>query len=123
MIILGLLLLIAAVAFGIDVAWKNDFRIADPVAFGQHLGVHNAATLFVVGAITGALALLGISLLVAGMRHKRTKAVSRRRTRHEERGIHKERDELRVENADLHNELDSERVGSADRDVETSSRQ
>jgi len=122
MVIVGILLLIAAVAFGIDFVWKNDFRIADPVAFGQHLGVHDAAALFVVGAITGAVALLGLSLLIAGVRRKGTKAASRHRARREGQGVHQERDELRAENEELRGELQNERVDPGGRTIEDSPR-
>jgi hypothetical protein len=109
MIIIGLLLLIAAAAFGIDFVWKNDFRVADPTVFGQHLGIHDATALFVVGAITGAAALLGIALLVAGLRRKGSKATTRHQQGKNERRTRDERDALRSENTELRAELDGER--------------
>lgn len=54
MIILGLLLLVVAVIFGLDLIWKNHFTIRSPALFGQTLGIHNAAEFFILGAITGA---------------------------------------------------------------------
>jgi hypothetical protein len=65
MIILGLLLLVIAIGFGVDFVWKNDVHIANPTVFGERLGIHSAASLFVVGAITGAVILLGCR--VAGL--------------------------------------------------------
>jgi hypothetical protein len=115
MIIIGLLLLIAAAALGIDFVAKNDFRIADPTVFGQHLGIHRASALFIVGAVTGAAALLGVALLVAGMRRKGSKAVTRHQRRKDLRHTRDERDALRSENADLRKSLDEEHATNGSR--------
>jgi hypothetical protein len=92
MVIIGLLLLIIAVAFGIDLVWKNNVHIANPTVFGEKLGLHSAASLFVVGAITGAAVLLGIALLLWGVRRKGASAVSRRHERTETRRLREDRD-------------------------------
>jgi hypothetical protein len=92
MIIIGLLLLIVAVAFGIDFVWKNDVHITNPTVFGERLGIHSAASLFVVGAITGAAVLLGVWLLLWGVRRKGANAVSRRHERTETRHLREERE-------------------------------
>jgi hypothetical protein len=112
MIVIGLLLLVFAAAFGIDLVWKNNFHITNPTVFGQSLGIHSAASLFVTGAITGAAVLVGIALLFAGMRRKGTKAVSGRRARKEALRLREDRDKLRSENAQLHSELDHRDAGA-----------
>ena len=55
MIITGLVLLIVAAVFGLDLIWKNHYTIRSPAPFGQTLGIHNAAELFIIGAIAGAV--------------------------------------------------------------------
>jgi hypothetical protein len=92
MIIIGLLLLIIAVVFGIDFVWKNNVHIANPTVFGERLGIHSAASLFVVGAITGAAILLGVALLCGGVRRKGAHAMSRRRERTETQHLREERE-------------------------------
>jgi hypothetical protein len=108
MIVIGLLLVIIAVVFGIDFVWKNNFHITNPTVFGESLGVHSAASLFVVGAITGAVVLAGIVLLLAGARRKGANAASRRKSRQQARRLREDRDTLRAENTDLHSELDQQ---------------
>jgi hypothetical protein len=70
MIIFGLVLLIAAAVFGLDLMWKNSYSMRSPALFGQTLGIHNTAVFFLAGAITGAVLLLGIALMLAGLRRK-----------------------------------------------------
>jgi hypothetical protein len=45
-IITGSVLLIVAAVFGVDLIWKNHYPIRSPALFGQTLGIHNAAELF-----------------------------------------------------------------------------
>jgi len=97
MIILGLLLLVIAGAFGIDLILKNDVHIANPTVVGERLGIHSAAALFVVGAITGAAVLLGVAVLIWGIRRKGVHVVSRRHERAETRRVREERDQLRAQ--------------------------
>ena len=113
MIILGLLLLVVAVIFGLDLIWKNHFTIHSPALFGQTLGVHNAAELFILGVITGAVLLLGIAIVLAGLRRKGTKARQHRAQRQEARSarrdrdqVQQERDQVQEENERLHHRLD-----------------
>lgn len=40
MIIIGLVLLIVAAVFGLDLIWKNHYTIRSPDLFGQTLGIH-----------------------------------------------------------------------------------
>jgi hypothetical protein len=103
MIVIGLLLLIIAAAFGIDLIWKNDVHITNPTVFGERLGIHSAASLFVIGAITGAAALLGVALLLWGVRRKGAGALSRRHERMETRRLREDRDnKLRSESGQPH---------------------
>lgn len=119
MIILGLLLLVAAAAFGLDVIWKNHYTIRSPAFLGQSLGIHNAAEFFIIAAITGAVLLLGIAMVLAGMRRKGTKASRHRAQRKEARNALRDRDQARAENERLHRRLDHDDVhhdASADSD-------
>lgn len=81
MIIVGLILVIAGAAFGIDVAVKNRFTVRDVEAFGSTLGLHHAEQIFILGAITGAVVLLGLGLMIAGISRNRSKHVAHRRQR------------------------------------------
>jgi cell division protein FtsB len=124
MIILGLLLLVVAAIFGLDLIWKNHFTIRSPALFGQTLGIHNAAGFFILGAITGAVLLLGIAMVLAGMRRKGTKAKQHRAQRKEasnarhdrdqaqaERDqVQAERDRVREENEKLHRRVDHDDI-------------
>jgi hypothetical protein len=124
MIILGLLLLVVAAIFGLDLIWKNHFTIRSPALFGQTLGIHNAAEFFILGAITGAVLLLGIAMMLAGMRRKGTKAKQHRAQRKEasnarhdrdqaqaERDqVQAERDRVREENEKLHRRVDHDDI-------------
>ena len=113
MIIIGLVLLIAAAVFGLDLIWKNHYAMRSPALFGQTLGIHNAAEFFVVGAVTGAVLLLGIALLLAGMRRKGTKARQHRAQRKEARNAARERDQAQEENEKLHRQLDHDDAGTS----------
>ncbi len=92
MIIIGLVLLIVAVVFGLDLLWKNDFPVQDPLVFGQSLGIHTARGFFLTGVITGAVLLLGIALILSGIRRKGRKIVQRRRDRKEAGAAQESRD-------------------------------
>jgi hypothetical protein len=69
-IIIGLVLLIGSAVFGLDLIWKNHYTIRSPALFGQTLGIHHAAELFIIGAIAGAVLLLGIAMMLAGLPRK-----------------------------------------------------
>jgi hypothetical protein len=108
MIIIGLVLLIAGAGFGLDLVWKNSYTIKSPHVFGQSIALHHASVLFVAGAITGAAILLGIALLMAGMRRKGTKAKQHRQDRKEAKNAARERDRAQKENDKLRQRLDSD---------------
>ena len=113
MIILGLLLLIVAVVFGLDLIWKNHFAIHTPALFGQTLGIHNAAELFIVGAATGAVLILGIAMILAGIRRKGHQARQHHAQRKDAKNTRRDRDRAQAENERLHQRLDHD---GADRD-------
>jgi uncharacterized membrane protein len=105
MIIIGLVLLIAAAVFGLDLVWKNHYTMRSPALFGQTLGIHNAAVFFIVGAITGAVLLLAIALIMAGLRRKGSKAKRHRAERKAARSAGRERDKAQQENEKLRRQL------------------
>ena len=105
MIIIGLLLLVAAAVFGLDLIWKNHYTIRSPALFGQTLGIHNAAGFFILGAITGAVLLLGIAMMMAGVRRKGTRARQRRAERKETTNASRDRDQAQQENDKLRRQL------------------
>jgi hypothetical protein len=111
MIITGLVLLVVAAVFGLDLIWKNHYPIRSPALFGQTLGIGNAAELFAIGAIAGAILLLGISMMLAGLRRKATKARQHRAERKEAerkeaRNAGRDRDKAQEENDELRRRLD-----------------
>lgn len=79
MIIVGVLLIVAGAAFGIDVAVKNRFPVSDLEVFGSTLGFHHAEQIFLLGAVTGAVILLGLVLLTAGTVRRRSRNGAYRR--------------------------------------------
>jgi uncharacterized membrane protein len=104
-IIIGLVLLIVAAVFGLDLIWKNHYPIRIPSLFGQTLGIHNAAELFIIGAISGAVLLLGIAMMLGGLRRKGTKAKQHRAERKEARNAGRDRDKAQEENDKLRRRL------------------
>jgi hypothetical protein len=119
MIIIGLVLLIAAAGFGLDLVWKNQYSVRSPELFGQTLGIHNAAVFFVLGAITGAALLVGLALLMAGLRRKGSKARQRRQDRREARNASLERDRAQEENEKLRRQLEQDGTGTSPSDATT----
>lgn len=97
MIIIGLVLLIVAAVFGLDLIWKNHYTIRSQALFGQTLGIHNAAEFFIIGAIAGAVLLLGIAMMLAGLRRKGAKAKQHRAERKEARNAGRDRDKAQEE--------------------------
>lgn len=107
MILLGLLLIAAAVVFGIDLLAQNAFRVPDPVVFGNHLGVTGGRLFFLIGALVGAAVILGLVLMLGGLRRRSARALDRRRAHRE---IADDRAALEAENAELRRHLDEERA-------------
>ena len=111
MIIIGLLVLIAAVIFGVDLVFQNhSHHLTSLVVFGQSLGVTNEAAVFVIGAITGAAILLALVLITSGVRHKGAKAATHRMERKEAKGTRGQRDKLVSDNERLRSDLAKERA-------------
>lgn len=117
MIIIGVILVIVAAVFGLDLLWKNSYSITSPTVFGQSLGIHNAGVLFLVGVITGAVLILGIALILAGLRRKGSKAVEHRRERKRANKTADARDDLAADNAALRQERDDQRQELDDRNT------
>lgn len=97
MILLGLVILAAAVVFGVDLALTNNHPLtSDVTVFSQSLGVHTDWVLFVVGAVAGGAAMLGLALMAGGGgRGLRRRRGVRRET--ELAAVVAERDHLRNE--------------------------
>ena len=102
MAVLGLLLLLSAVGLSLDVAFQNTSSISVD-ALGQTFTL-SPGWVFVAGVITGAVGLLGVTLLMGGM----ARARRRRVTLAESRGTSQE---LQVDRNRLAAELDHERAG------------
>jgi hypothetical protein len=79
MLIIGLLLLAAALAVGIDFAKLNNYS-TDVEAFGQ-VWTSSPSVVFVAGAVTALVGAIGVALVVDGWGRTRV----RRRTRKNER--------------------------------------
>jgi hypothetical protein len=111
MIIIGLLLLIAALIFGIDFVFVNHhLHVPNAAVFGEQLGIHSEAGLFVIGAMTGAGILLALALMASGMRQQGAKAVRHRRDSRDAGRARSQRDQLAAENRELQIELERERA-------------
>ncbi|HEY0932718.1 MAG TPA: hypothetical protein VGD91_03160 [Trebonia sp.] len=106
-----MLLLIVAAVFGLDLIWKNHYPIRSPALFGQTLSIHNAAEFFIAGAVAGAVLILAIAMILAGMRRKGTKARQHRAQRKEARNTRRDRDQVQAENERLHRRLDQDGTG------------
>jgi hypothetical protein len=89
MILIGFILVGAAVALGVDVAMENSDARLSVVAFG-HTFSQPPWVVLVVGAICGALVLIGLGAMGAG-------TARRRRLWREHRGAIRERDRLAVQ--------------------------
>jgi hypothetical protein len=83
---------------------ENPHTIRSPALFGQTLGIRNAAEFFIIGAIAGAILLLGISMMLAGLRRKGAKARQHCAERKEARNAG--RDQAQEENDELRRRLD-----------------
>ncbi len=109
MVFVGFILAVAAAVFGLDLLWKNNFRIPTPMVFGSSLGISSARWLFVLGVITGAALALGIVLFFAGLGRKGAKAASTRRERRDARQAIEDREAMAAENERLRQQTEGER--------------
>jgi hypothetical protein len=100
--ILGLLLLLAAGGLAVDMVVQNTSSISVD-AVGQTFSL-SPGWLFVAGVAAGAIALLGLSMLVGGVTRARRRRSTLRNTRSSVQELQDERDRLAVE-------LERERAG------------
>ena len=105
MVIIGLLLVAVSAIFGIDLVAKNRYKIPSLHVFGENIGLGGSARLYILGAITGAALMLGLVLLLAGLRRKSSKATTRRRERKAAAERQKEVERLQAENDQLRTQL------------------
>lgn len=108
MLILGVILIIAAVGVSLDVALKNTSAL-DVSAFGQTFST-NPGRLFVAAVAVGAVGVLGILLIAAGLGRAR----KRRATLKELRQTHGTTEQLQAERDRLAAELEAERARRED---------
>lgn len=104
MAILGLLLLLSAAGLTLDVAFQNTSSISVD-ALGQTLTL-SPGWIFVVGVITGAVALLGVTMVLGGMARGRRRRAALTQSRRVSQELQADRDRLE-------GELDRERAGRA----------
>ncbi|CAM3908529.1 hypothetical protein [Smaragdicoccus niigatensis] len=97
MVVLGLLILILSVVVGVGVILMPDNNdAADTLTvFGFHVDLSQAGV-FIFGAAVGALALLGLALMLSALRRSshRRKAAELDHYRHDAESARQERDEL-----------------------------
>ena len=106
MVALGLVLLVLCSLLTLGVALSNTDP-ANAAAFGVTLSGVSIGGLFLVGVVTGALAMLGLTLLFGGSLRKRNKRVAAKR---EVRSVRGEKETLEEENARLAAELQHTRA-------------
>lgn len=102
MIVLGVLLLVFAVLVAVGIVFGNGEAV-EAELFGVSLDNVSVGGLFLVGVVTGALAMLGLGLMLVGAARKRSKRVAVKREVSSVRG---ERESLAEENARLQAELE-----------------
>jgi membrane protein implicated in regulation of membrane protease activity len=110
MVALGLLLLLASGALTAAVVMANT-DVVLVAAFGQTATGLTLGGLFLAGVITGAIAILGLTLMLAGASRRRARRAGLKREVQDARG---ERESLAEENARLRRELEA---GRSDADV------
>lgn len=106
MVALGLVLLVLCSLLTLGVALSNTDP-ANAAAFGVTLSGVSIGGLFLVGVVTGALAMLGLTLFLGGGLRKRHKRVAAKR---EVRSVRGEKETLEEENARLATELEHARA-------------
>ena len=101
MLLLGVVLLALAVALATGIVSSNTAPV-DAEAFGTSLSGVSVGELFLIGAATGAAALLGLVLLLGGLARSRRR---RRDRKQEVRAVRDERETLAEQNQRLEAEL------------------
>jgi flagellar biosynthesis component FlhA len=107
MIVLGLLLLVAAVVVTIGIVTSHTVSTHLDLFNSQVIDKFSTGELFVLGIITGIVGLLGLFLLLGGTRRAGRK---RRELRTERKSKRQRERELREENARLAEQLERERA-------------
>lgn len=106
MVVLGLILLVLCLVLGAGVALSNtDSSSAE--AFGVSLSNVSIGGLFLLGTAVGALAMLGLGLMLVGAARKRARKL---RMRREVKEVRTEQETLAEENARLQAQLEAERT-------------
>lgn len=105
MVVLGLVLLLFCLVLGAGIALGNTEAITAR-AFGVSLADVSLSGLFLVGVALGAIAMVGLGLMLVGAARKRARKVALRR---EIRSARDEQESLAEENARLQAELEQER--------------
>ncbi len=106
MVLVGVVLLVLCGLLGAGIALTN----TDPVsaeAFGVTLSNVSVRGLFLLGVVVGALAMLGLGLMLVGAARKRAKKVALKR---EVKHVRGEQESLAEENARLQEQLERERT-------------
>lgn len=102
MIVFGLLLLLASGAVGLGVVLSNT-NATSAEAFGLTVSNITLGGLFLAGAATGLVFMLGLAMLVAGAGRKRRRRLA---TKHSVREVRTEKESLAEENAALRARLE-----------------
>ena len=105
MVALGLVLLVLCALVTLGIVFSNTDP-ANAAAFSVSLSGVSIGGLFLVGVVTGALAMLGLTLFLGGGLRKRHKRVEAKR---EVRAVRGEAETLAEENARLAAELETSR--------------
>ena len=105
MVVLGLLLLLASGALTVGVVMQNTDAVS-VAAFGQTASDLSLGGLFLAGVVTGAIAILGLTMILAGASRRRTRRAGLKR---QIRDVRDERETLAEENARLRDELGTAR--------------
>jgi hypothetical protein len=92
-ILIGFIIVAAVVALGVDIGMENSHSRLSIEAFG-HAFSQRPWVVIVIGAVCGAMAIIGLSAMASG-------AARRRRLWLEHRGAVRERDRLAKQLADL----------------------
>lgn len=107
---IGLVVLLVAAGLTLDVIVENTKHLSpDPSVVGQTLSGVNIGGFFLAGVVVGVVGLLGLTLLLAGLKRTRSRAKERKELRRESDStgsLVAERDRLAAE-------LDAERARSA----------
>ena len=106
MVLVGAVLLVLCAVLGAGIALSNTEPSAAE-AFGVTLTNVSVGGLFLVGVVVGALAMLGVGLMLAGAARKRAKKTALKREVRSARG---QQETLAEENARLQAELQQSRT-------------